>query len=197
MKFAIRIFLLIALLIWPALASADPKLPKFSGVYVIQKGEWVEISPIEKSETKKLVYNKHRVAKYGWMVANIAYTTTSDKFAPTEEKIFNRDGFLVIFSPENKGMPFSLCRVPSKIMNSTNEDRPDIALTIEAHRMIGGDFSEFNPAPDDNLERSNEKDISLKTKRVGEDAYAYIPSQPIEKGLYYIKGWKPYLIAVK
>lgn len=158
------------------------ELPKFFGVYVLQKEKYVEIVRVDKFDETK--YNvQPRPQMLGWKDLNIKMSIKRNLFIPVDVEIFNKEGFLVIQDPE--WSDFKFFRVPHSGQWIDNEKGEDIITSISAIGIFP--LGKENPFSYEGLDKPVEPiEINLKKGKVGDNAYIYIPTTPLENGIYLI-----------
>ena len=180
MKIAIRygnICLLFAVLV--LLLGCEAKLPEFAGVYVLQNGKYTEVPRIK--DLRNVEFNhQRREGFFGGQDCNIKVIINKDKFIPVDKDIFNKNGFLVVQNKE--WSEFTLLRVPTDdFLKDNGKDNEIITGVGYGCGMMG------MPISLDGLHKKVEaKAIDIKQAKKGENAFIYVPSQPVEKGFYLV-----------
>lgn len=180
MKIAIRygcICLFFA--VFAFLQGCEAKLPEFAGVYVLQNGKYTEVPRIK--DLRNVEFNhQRREGFFGGQDFNIKVIINKDKFMPVDKDIFNKNGFLVVQNKE--WSEFTLLRVPTDdFLKDNGKDNEIITGVGYGGGMMGMPFS---------LEGLHKevkaKAIDIKQAKKGENAFIYVPSQPVEKGFYLV-----------
>ena len=158
------------------------EIPRFFGVYIYENGKYVEVVRQEKpiKEDYNIIQRKDLP---GWKDMNTATAFKRDAFIPADLTYFNKEGFLVVQDPELSD--FRLYRVPNAGKWKFNETRPMIMTSV---KVIGASpFGPDKPASLSGLDGPTEPtEIRLRKAKVGENAFIYLPAEPVEQGFYLI-----------
>ncbi len=157
-------------------ASFSVEIPRFFGIYILQNGQYMDV-PRYQMENIEYNIRKRMMGKD----CNIKAIIPREHFVMTEKDIFNQEGFLV--HQDSEWSDFRLFRVPYKGKFSENEKQSQIVTNIR----YGCGVAPGVQYSSEGLEQEmNPVEIRLRKAKVGEDAYIYVPAEPVEAGFYLI-----------
>ena len=177
--------LLFCVLLGPSLSIAED-FPRFFGLYVMQNGEYVEITRTTEMET-----SKYKFAGMGGVDFNYKTTVNRDVFMEVNLEEFNKNGLLC--KEDKNWTDFVIGRVPHTGKYANNENNSIVITSVSASTAFYGTRSAKILDPEMDPEW-----LTLRKAKVGEDVYIYIPSKPLRRGLYVVdykkngkgfKGW--------